>query len=248
MKSSHALIALLLLVFTAQAAGMNLIQLNNRPAAEIIPVIEPMLRPGDVISGSGFKIFLRSSPETLAEVEVIIAALDAPAEVLQISVFQGGTRDVKKLGIGGSIQISNDHVSGSVSGIASEQSQQNNPVSRVRVNEGREAYIETGKQLPFFSGSDAYNSAVTGFYVLPRVSGSNVILEVSPFKNMLTSSGGDGIETQSANTTISGQMGQWLLIGGVSQQSSYLQSGIASQSSSQSSRDDSIWIKVDLIQ
>ena len=263
------LLITLLLASAVQAASVNIIQLMNRPAEEIIPVIEPMLGPGDAISGQGFKIFLRSSPETLAEVKEIVAALDAPAKTLQISVFQGSKRKLKKLGLSGNIQIANDdanvsvgsgnttgggsvtygsgNVSGSVSGVDTQQGGQNSPVHRVRVSEGREAYIETGKQIPFFSGGIDSGNVLTGFYVLPRIHGDSVTLEVSPFKNSLTGSGGGSIQTQSAQTTITGPMGQWLLIGGVSEQSSQTQSGIGSQTSSQSRRNESIWIKAEQI-
>ena len=241
------LLILLTLTSIAQAASINIIQLTNRQAVEVIPVIEPMLGPGDAISGQGFKIFLRSSPETLAEVKEMIAALDAPGKTLQISVFQGSSQTLKQQGLSANIQIADGNVSGSISGANSQQSRQSNPVHRVRVSEGREAYIETGQQIPFFSGGLNSRNLLTGFYVLPRIHGHNVTLEVSPFKNALSSSNGNSIDTQSANTTITGRIGQWLLIGDFSEQSSHTQNGIVSQNSSESSRDESIWIRAELI-
>ncbi|MEM7561866.1 MAG: hypothetical protein AAF353_02320, partial [Pseudomonadota bacterium] len=166
----------------------------------------------------------------------------------QISVFQGSSQMLKQQGLNGNIQISNGQVSGSVSGGQSQQSSQGGPTHRVRVSEGREAYIETGRQISFFSGGLSSRNVLTGFYVLPRVHGNQVTLEVSPFKNAQSNSGGGSIDTQSANTTITGRMGQWLLVGGVSEHSSHTQSGIVSQQSRESSRDESIWIKAELVQ
>ena len=100
---------LLLLTSIAQAASINIIQLTNRQAVEVIPVIEPMLGPDDAISGQGFKIFLRSSPQTLAEVKEMIAALDTPGKTLQISVFQGSSHMLKQLGVSGNIQIEREN-------------------------------------------------------------------------------------------------------------------------------------------
>jgi hypothetical protein len=70
---------------------------------------------------------------------------------------------------------------------------------------------------------------------------------VSPFKNALSASRSGNIETQSANTTLSGRIGEWLQVGGVSEQSSYTQSGTASYSAGSSERKDSIWIRADLL-
>ena len=245
MKSLCLLLILLTQSSLLHAASLNIIQLTNRQAFEVIPVIEPMLAPGDAISGQGFKIFLRSSPETLAEVRAIIEALDTAGKTLQISVFQGSSRMLKQLAVSGNIQIQNGNVSGSLGGSSSEQSSQSGPLHRVRVSEGREAYIETGQRIPFFGHGS--KSVLTGFYVLPRVNGNQVILEVSPFKNSLSGSGNNSIDTQSANTTITGRIGEWLLIGGVSEQSSQTQSGILSQGSSESRSETSIWIRAELV-
>jgi hypothetical protein len=70
---------------------------------------------------------------------------------------------------------------------------------------------------------------------------------VSPFKNALSASSSGNIETQSANTTLSGRIGEWLQVGGVNEHSSYTQSGTASYSSGSSKREDSIWIRADLL-
>jgi hypothetical protein len=93
MKLVYTLLGLMLLTSPLQADSITTIQLQNRPAEEIIPIIEPMLGTGDVITGRGFKLFLRSSPETLAEVKDMIDVLDITAKILQISVFQGSERD-----------------------------------------------------------------------------------------------------------------------------------------------------------
>jgi type II secretory pathway component GspD/PulD (secretin) len=129
----------------------------------------------------------------------------------------------------------------------------------VRVSEGNQAYIETGEQIPYFSGAYwtaprttsggiDYKDVMTGFYVLPRIQGENVMLQVSPFKNSMRNASGGSIETQSASTTITGRIGQWLLIGGSTEEVSRRQSGTGSYTSTQSRNDQSIWIKADLVQ
>lgn len=260
MKLLYTLLGMVLLVSTVQAESITTIQLRNRPAAEVIPVIEPMLGAGDAISGQGFKIFLRSSPQTLAQVKDMIAALDVASKMLQVSVFQGSTRGLRELGFGGNIRIENGDVSGSISTTSTQKRLQDQPIHQVRVIEGREAYIETGQQIPYFSGSHwiarkreigggiEYKDVISGFYVLPRIHGDDVTLQISPFKNSLKNANDGGIATQSASTTITGRVGQWLLIGGVSEQLKRAQSGTGSQISTRSRNNESIWIKADLVQ
>ncbi len=280
MKLLCVALGCVLLVATAQASSLATIKLANRPAEEIIPVVEPMLVAGDAISGRGFTIFVRTSPATLAQIREMIAALDVAARTLQISVFQGSTRGLGQLGIeggvrvehgdasigigtergasgaaGGSITYSTRGGSGSLSGTSTRLRVQDDPIHQVRVTEGFAAYIETGEQIPIFSGSHwiapesvaggiEYQDVVTGFYVLPRVSGDNVTLEISPFKNSLR---GGNIQTQSARTTLSGRLGEWLLVGGVSEQLRRAQSGAGSYRSTESRNNQGIWIRADLV-
>jgi len=281
MKLLYILLGLVLMASPLQADSLTTIQLQNRPAEEIIPIIKPMLGTGDVITGRGFKLFLRSSAETLAQVEDMIAMLDISAKILQISVFQGSERDLRALDISGNMQIEsgdasgsigtnsnksaagisyNSHnASGSINATSSSGRMENHPLQRLRVTEGSAGYIETGEQIPYFSGASRigssaaagdseYRSVTTGFYVLARTHGDNVSLQVSPFKNSLSKTRAGNIETQQANTTITGRIGEWLLIGGTTEQSKRSQSGIGSYSSTQSRANDGIWIKADLAQ
>jgi len=284
MKLVYKLFALVLLVSTAQADAITTIQLQHRPAEEVIPIVKPMLGADDAISGQGFKIFLRSSPQTLAQVKDMIDALDVASKTLQISVFQGNTRGLSELGIGANIQIESGDASvdigtdgnkkgeaggsitystkngtGSINSTRTQMRLQDNPIHQIRVTEGTEAYIETGEQIPYFAGTNwiiprgivggiDYKDVTTGFYVLPRVTGDNVTLQVSPFKNSQRYASGGNIETQYANTTVTGRVGEWLLIGGVSEQIKRSQSGTASYNSTQSRNNEGIWIKADLVQ
>jgi type II secretory pathway component GspD/PulD (secretin) len=283
MKRLSLLPGLVLLVSAVQADSISTIQLQHRPAEDVIPIIEPMLGADDGISGQGFKIFLRSSPQTLARVREMVEDLDIPAKILQVSVFQGSARDLGELGIsadvqiesgdasvdigngrdndvdaGGSVTYSTSDGSVSLNGISTQKSLRDNPIHQVRVTEGAEAYIETGERVPYFygawkgrrgyGGSIEYEDAMTGFYVLPRIRGDNVILEVSPFKSSQSNTDGDNIDTQSAGTTVTGRIGEWLLVGGITEQLEQTQSVTGTTIATQSRDDTGIWVKADLVQ
>jgi type II secretory pathway component GspD/PulD (secretin) len=265
----------------AQAETIATIQLQNRPAEEVIPIVKPMLGPNDSITGQGFKLFLRASPETQKQVRQMIQSLDVAAKMLLISVFQGNDRDLRALGVSGdfkaqsgdgSVSIGSDkprgrgadisystrNASGGVSTLSTRGRLQDNPIHQLRVTEGTEGYIETGKQIPYFSGANwiapgavvggvDYKDVTTGFYVLPRVHGEQVTMQVSPFKQSESRTRGGDINTQSANTTITGRLGEWLPIGGTTEQTQRSQSSIGSYSETRSRNNESIWIKADLV-
>jgi len=266
----------LLLLSAAQAASITTIQLQNRPAEEIIPIVQPLLGPGEMITASGFKLFLRASPASVEQVRDIVDALDIAAKMLQISVFQGTERDLKTVAISGNLQIeggdanvdvgggvgsggkqaagnityNSGNVSGDINASNSRSSQASNPLHQLRVTEGTEGFIQTGNQVAYssYNNGTEFKDVTTGFYVLPRIRGSGVTLKVRPFKNSQSNTRAGNIETQSANTTISGRLGEWLPLGGVSEQFKRSQSGIGSSSSSEGSNKSSIWIRADLIQ
>jgi len=160
---------------------------------------------------------------------------------------------------GGSVTYSTRNGSVSIDGISTQKSLRDSPIHQVRVTEGTEAYIETGQRIPYFygaarrgrrgfAGSVEYKDAMTGFYVLPRVRGENVILEVNPYKSSLGTTGDDGLDTQSAGTTVTGRIGEWILVGGVTEQLEQAQSVTGTTVVTEGSSNSGIWIKAELVQ
>ena len=279
------LLSLGLLAAAAWADSIETIQLQNRPAEEIIPIIKPMLSANDSVTGQGFQIFIRTTPENLQQVRQMISKLDVAARLLQISVFQGNDRDLRALSMSGSVkyQDSNANVSIGSTGnttrggdvhlstrggsatshtLSTRGRLSDNPIHTLRITEGSSGYIETGESIPYFSagggwfsgrrgfigGDVAYKDVNTGFYVLPRVHGDQVILDVSPFKQSQSKTRGGDINTQSARTQITGKLGQWLAIGGTTEQVQRSSTSIGTSHSTQSRNNESIWIKADLVQ
>lgn len=52
---------------------------------------------------------------------------------------------------------------------------------------------------------------------MPRVNGEQVTLSISPQRERLDPTGGGAIDTQSVQTTVTGQLGEWIDLGGVNQ-------------------------------
>jgi len=272
-----------LLAAQSHADQIEVIELQNRPASELIPILEPMLDKSGSLSGQGFQLIVRTTDENLEQIRQLVRKLDTAAKQLAISVFQGSDRDLRALSVGGGFEYQSDDVNASVGDTSTSRGGgsvsystrgatvsgntlstrgrlSDNPIHQLKVTEGTEGYIETGQSIPYFSGGawlggrrDVFDAGVeykdvnTGFYVLPRVHGTQVTMEVSPYKQGLSKSRPGAVNTQSASTTVTGPLGQWLQIGGVTDQTSRSSSSIGTHASTQGRKNDSIWIKAELV-
>jgi len=81
----------LLILFTlfstfAYAAGLQVIPLNHRSVDEVIPLIKPMIGDSAVITGSGYKLIVRASPQQINDIKMLLKEIDRPLQQLIISV------------------------------------------------------------------------------------------------------------------------------------------------------------------
>jgi len=127
---------------------------------------------------------------------------------------------------------------------------------RVQVLEGNAAFIRAGQSVPHPTRTivrngrqvtvveeTQYQDVSSGFYVLPRMSGSQVTLEISPQHNTLGSQG--AVNLQQASTVLSGRIGEWIELGGVGQQGTRNDSGTVYSTQDISSDNRSIFVKVE---
>ena len=79
----------------AQQSQLKIFKLKSRMAADIIPVIEPLLQGQGAVTGMRDQLIVRTTPQNLQMVEQLLAQLDTPLRNLRITVRQGmsGTRD-----------------------------------------------------------------------------------------------------------------------------------------------------------
>ena len=140
----------------------------------------------------------------------------------------------------------------------SESRGNENNIQQLQVLEGNEAFIQVGQSVSVpqqtiiqtpqgtqVVQNTQYRDVATGFYVKPRVSGEQVMLEVSPQRERI---GPDGsVDTQRVATTVSGRLGEWMELGGIDQSRMQQNSGIASRDSERNSDQRKIYIKVEEI-
>lgn len=134
---------------------------------------------------------------------------------------------------------------------------------QVQVLEGNRAFIQAGKSVPIpqrqivqspygtrVTDTTEYRNVTSGFYVLPRVSGDRVTLEISTRNDSLPPDqrGYPAPDIQQAATTLSGRLGEWLVVGDIGQQQESAGSTIASRSGSSVSEQRNVLLKVEKVE
>ena len=265
------------IVFSAMAwADLEVIPLRHRTVDQVLPVLRPLVEPGGVLTGQNNQLFVRTSPGNLEEIRRALAAIDTPQRRLMISVRFDSTRqsgdsalDVRGTVRSGDVAISNRQIPSSRSSVTvrgrSDASVSEERVDqRIQVLEGGHAFIATGETHPIrqsivtvtphgraYSQGTDFQSARTGFEVVPRVAGDRVILEIAPQRETFGAPVGRGgaqtVETQRAASTVSARLGEWFELGGVDETATGSAQGIGSRRAGSATQGRRIWLRVDEI-
>lgn len=261
----------LLLSLSAAAQPVEVINLHNRPADEMIPIIRPFLKPGDSLTGTGYQLIIRTDPQNLEAIKSFVTGLDkAPAQLL-ISVKNTGESDQvdSSLKAGGTIVGDNRRIivndSGASEGIHIEAHRRETAAGRqqspqIRVTEGRAVLIYTGVSVPVKIRQQLrqgnriveqerveYRNVESGLYVTARLNQNDeVILAIEPHQQSLGDSG--AVNTFGLSTTIQGKLGEWIPLGEVtaSGMTSSTRPGAATNTRTQSR--NSVMLKVERIE
>ena len=258
-------------VFAAQAQGvLEVIQLKHRPADQLIPILLPLMESGGALSGQHFQLIVRTSPRNLADIKQALAAIDAPARRLEISVrfesaIETAVAGAQASGAARSGGASTgDRARIDVRVHDSRSSRDERVDQRVQVLDGGRAFIASGESRPLrqreviqtphgtvVRDSTVMHDAATGFEVVPRVSGENVLLEIRPQRQTFESPAGGGrpgaMHSQQASTSVSARLGEWFELGGASGGEVRDQRGILSTAQLRSSESRRIWVRVEEI-
>lgn len=134
---------------------------------------------------------------------------------------------------------------------------------QVQVLEGNRAFIHAGTSAPIpqrqivqspsgtqMIDTTSYRDVTSGFYVLPRVSGDRVMLEISTRNDSLppVQRGHPTPDIQRTATTLSGRLGEWLVVGDIGQQQESAGATIASRGDSRTDEQRSVLLKVEEVE
>lgn len=144
----------------------------------------------------------------------------------------------------------------------SQRSSSSSTSQSIQVLEGYSAFIRVGESRPVRSrqvvrtvvngqivdrvveGTD-YRDATTGFSVVPRIQGNRVTLDIDPQRETFDDARRGAVNVQRVVTTVSGRLGEWMDLGGVSESRSDGQSTLLGRSSTSSSERRGVQVKVE---
>jgi len=128
----------------------------------------------------------------------------------------------------------------------------------LQVLEGNRAFIRIGQSLPIpernvfltpqgvrVIESTQFRDATTGFYVLPRINGDRVTLEVSPQRDSPNTQSPGSINIQHIVTSVSGRLGEWIDLGGLGQNKTDQTSSIGSRGDTTTIEQRTVLIRVE---
>lgn len=252
---------------------IEVIELKARPLEEILPVIQPFAGADGTVTGMGNKLLIKASPARVEEIRQLLLSLDRPPQRLLITV--GSQADVTGSSsgyrAGADIKAGDSRVSVNSPGHTVDSSRahirlhdsnvQGAQTSRYQVQalEGRPAYINSGTRIPLQTTQRYYDRGVptaqrstqlqdvtSGFYVVPRLQGGEVTLEIVQHDDKPGQRRGV-IDTQSAGTVVRGRLGEWVELGGVDTSGSNREGGLGQSVNSQQSNIRDIRVKVECL-
>jgi type II secretory pathway component HofQ len=131
---------------------------------------------------------------------------------------------------------------------------------RVQTVEGEPAFIQTGQSVPIANQNAyvtpggvvvqdtvQYHDVTSGFYVIPRLSGDHVTLQIAPNLNRVRPGQAATFDVQQIETTVYGRLGEWISVGGLSQDTGRDGQSILSATRRRSQETRTVLIKVDEI-
>ena len=244
--------AAVLLCSLSLAAEVDVVRVQYRRAAELVPVVQTLLSPQGTVTVSERinSLVIVDTPEAIQRVHAYLERFDRPVEQVRIRVrFRSAAADSQRSArVRG--RYSSDDLSVSTGGkkrdgvdisVADRERRQiSSSEAFVVALSGSPAFIRTGKEIPyrhgpaFFrryapgDGTIAWHNVESGFEVTPTVVGDNVHLKIVP--RLAYDRREDAVvRFFAAQTELTVPLGQWVEIGGADDQQNEIIKEILSQ-------------------
>lgn len=238
---------------------LEVITLRHSTAEQVIPVLRPLLEPGGAMSGQFNQLIVRTSPANLAQIRAALDAIDRPQRRLTISVRFDSAQDAARRDVQGAVRITSEGNSSAAVRIGDASSRQDERVDqRIQVLEGGRATIAAGQSRPqrvrqviqttsgpVVQETTEIQGAATGFVVVPRLAGTEVILEIAPQRENFAPGRSGAIQSERIESTVRGRLGEWFELGGTGSSSLRTERGTLSAGDRSVTADRRIWVKVE---
>jgi type II secretory pathway component GspD/PulD (secretin) len=252
---------------------IEVIELKARTLDEVLPIVRPLVGADAAVTGMGNQLVIKASPAQVEAVRKLLGEIDRPPKRLLITVSHQGEAtgsssdyaagvDIKtgqgRIGINSPARSAGD----SQARIAlhdSGASRSSTATQQVQALEGRPAFISAGVQVPvrerqaYHVNGVPYQAQVTrlqdvssGFYVVPRLSGEYVSLEIRQQDDRRVGAG-RRVDTQRAATTVRARLGEWVELGGIDTRGADTQTGLGYATHNRQLDTQRIRVKVDCL-
>jgi hypothetical protein len=247
---------------------LKVITLQHRFAEDLIPTIQPMVGPEGRITGYQNQLIIRANPQNMAEIEKLVATLDAVQKNLKITISRKAedSSQNSEISASGRKRIGDAEIStgryprnqqGARVDIEQRESRSfNNNLQHITVMDGREAFIAVGEIVPFtqewvtlsrryatIQNTTEFVEVTTGFAVRARSLGEIIELEITPRVKQLNSNG--FIDYESLSSIVQVNRGEWLDLGGLMQSKDEVSRAIFSRQSSRESTNNQLRVRVE---
>jgi hypothetical protein len=233
-------------------AATEIIPLNYHTSADMLPVAQGFIGNDGTVSAYGNQLIVNADQRKIDELKAVIGQLDTAPKRLLITV---DTNDNNVQGDQG--YSVNGAKPGQTRIISRSTASRDGGIQQVQATDGMPALIQVGQSVPLTSTqSDAYGdlrsqteyrNVTQGFYVTANVTGEIVHLSISTNRDRLSQERPDVVNVQSTDTTVTGRLGEWILLAGVNGQTQADKQGIARSYSTQSRNDMTLRVKVDTL-
>jgi type II secretory pathway component GspD/PulD (secretin) len=250
------------------AAEVDVIRVQYRRAAELVPVVQALLSAEGTVTVSERtnSLVVVDTPEAIQRVHAYLERFDQPVEQVRIRVRFHTTAADDETAVAARGRYSTDDLSVATRGknrdginisVADRQRRQRSySESFVVAMSGSPAFIRTGKEIPyqhgpaFFrryapgDGTTAWQNVESGFEVTPTIVGDNVHLKIVP--RLAYDDRKDAvIRFFAAQTELTTPVGQWVEIGGVDDHQNEIVKEILSQHRGEENAATSMYLMVE---
>lgn len=259
----------LLALSQALSAATEVIPLNYHTAQDMLPVIQSVLGNEGRVSPYGNQLIVNAPPEKIEEIRQLLNQIDTQPRRLLISVdssesnFQSdrGYRADGTISAGDAqVQIGQGEVNGrdQVRIIRRSTDSRGAGTQQVQATEGYPALIQVGQSVPLTTtergpygqvySNTEYRDVTRGFYVTATLTGNDIVhIAISSNRDRVNQFQPGVIDVQSTDTRVSGRLGEWIEIGGVSGENLSQQRDVLQRHSTRGREDMTLRVKVDVV-
>lgn len=225
-------------------AATEIVPLNYRTSADMLPMAQDFIGKGGQVSAYGNQLIIKAEPDKIQELKALITQLDTAPKRLLITV---DTNENNQQNTGDQqTRIINYSTASRDGGI-----------QQIQASEGAPALIQVGQSVPItssqsnsygdYSSQTQYRNVTQGFYVTASVTGDIVHLAISTNRDRMSQERPDVVNVQSTDTTVSGRLGEWITLAGVNRQTQADKQGLTRSYSTQGRDDMTLRVKVDAL-